>query len=322
MAHLEYVQEAVDSAVDWVFARLDRFSPFDDSDAYVPSRLKSFAEFAIMLAPLTALVSPPASIKSHAIELLDKASARPEFTDWIIRAPDILVQYVQICAALRVLGFDSPELRCRIQSAVDAGSVEQLERVPHRSLELSLSLDWAGIAHSMQSAEELVEMSILSAALRAPLLSRDTVYAITHVIMFCARFGLNPCSLGPKISIDRVRELICDLLVAACQDDDWDVLGELLLCWDCLGFAPTPVTAAAWNTFLSARTPNGSFLGRPPKENPKSADGGTAADGAPDVASAGKPAEDQAFDDVYHTTLVAILAGSLHLHRAQQLGLP
>jgi hypothetical protein len=167
------------------------------------------------------LMSPQSSDKWRAVELLLKASARPDFTDWIVRAPDILVQYVQICAALRTLGYDSPELKQRIQSAVDAGLVEQLERFPHRSLELRLSLDWAGVTHSMPAAEKLIGTSILSGPLCAPLLSRDTIYAITHVIMFSARFGISPCSLAPDVSMDRVREVICDLLVAGCQDADW-----------------------------------------------------------------------------------------------------
>jgi hypothetical protein len=97
-------------------------------------------------------------------------------------------------------------------------------------------------------------------------------------------------------------------LVVTCQERNWDLLGELLLCWDCMGFEPSSLTTAAWASFLDAFQADGAVLPRPLKVNDGESEPGGTVDTHVDKASD--------FDFVYHTTLVAALAGLVRLQRS------
>ena len=43
------------------------------------------------------------------------------------------------------------------------------------------------------------------------------------------------------------------LLVVTAQQHHWDLLCELLLCWDCLAFDATHVYEKAWDAFLETQ---------------------------------------------------------------------
>jgi hypothetical protein len=309
-------RQSVDTAVEWAFGRIERFSPFDESDCYDPSRLKAFVEFSIMLATylkLTQHQQQPAD-NWRAVKLVRSVCKRADFTDRIIRSPETLVEFAELCGVLQELGFQDLELRRRIQSAVDAGLVEHIERPPHRLLEVRLSLDWAGAVHSLPPMGELISETILGRPLCTPWLSREAIYAVTHVVMFAARFGLKQWSLPSPVPVTRTRAVLCDLMVIACQDSEWDLLGELLLCWDCLGLEPSSLTAAAWVSFLSARQDDGTFL--PRRSEPAGVTETNSKDGSTsNQAVGGRASKAHGFDLVYHTTLVAILAGTVRIRR-------
>jgi hypothetical protein len=308
-------RQSVDAAAEWAFSRLERFSPFDESDCYDPSRVKAFVEFSVMLATYLKLTRHPQRADNWpVVELVPSVCKRADFTDRIMRSPEMLVGFAELCGVLQELGFADLELRRRIQSAVDAGLVEHIERLPYRLLEVRLSLDWAGVVHSLPPMGELISETILGRPLCTPWLSREAIYAVTHVVMFVARFGLRKWSSPPPALITRTRAVLCDLMVIACQDNEWDLLGELLLCWDCLDFEPTSLTAAAWVSFLSARQDDGAFLPR------RSEPGGVTETNPKDGSTSNQPVGGRAskaddFGLVYHTTLVAILAGTVRIHR-------
>jgi len=300
------IGRSVSRAMDWVHNQLPRFAPFDATNLYSPARTKPFIELSIMLAVYVAITgdiaSPP--IESAA-RLIQDVSKRADFTDWIIRFPAELVNYAELCSAVDQLGGDAGELKHRLQLAVDVGALSQVERLPHRLLELRAALDWAGVAHSLPPIGEMCAQTILGNALSAPLLSDSSIYAITHVILFGSRFTLMRGDLPPWFRAEPVRSLLSDLLVVTSQSRNWDLLGELLLCWDCIGFEHNLVTAAGWASFLD------SFR----------------ADGAVPPNGVGKKIEREAmlaehadnetdFKHVYHTTLVAILAGTVSLNQS------
>jgi len=298
---------SVSLSLDWISDRLDHFTPFDAADKYCPSRTKPFIELAIMFAVYAAATGDTASpVAGSAGQLFQAASKRDDYVDWALRFPAELVNYAELCAAVHELGGDAGELRRRIQSAVDAGAPYQIERLPHRLLELRAALDWAGIVHSLPSAGDICAQSILGKPLSAPLLSHSTIYAITHVILFGSRFGLMQDGLTEWLRSPPVRSLLRDLLVVTSQAQNWDLLGELLLCWDCLGFEHNIVTVAGWASFREAFCADGSVLPSPAK--------GT--DGKMKLGDA-QMGEASDFDWVYHTTLVAVLAGTVRLYRSR-----
>jgi hypothetical protein len=93
--------------------------------------------------------------------------------------------------------------------------------------------------------------------------------------------------------------LLSDLIVVTSQEGNWDLLGELLLCWDSIGFEHTRLTLAGWRSFLDVFRADGAV---PPCV-------------AGDEEDASTQTETSDFDRVYHTTLVAALAGTVFLSR-------
>jgi hypothetical protein len=306
------IAHSVLMALGWVFSRLESFSPFDE-DVYDPSRMKKFSEFALMLAVYVGLTGNRESGGvRRGIELVQDACGRADFSDWTMRAPAAIVNYAELCAVIIELGGDAQDLRLKVQSAVDAAAVSHIERVPYRLLEMRVALDWAGIKHSLPSARDLYSDTILGRPLLTPMLASEGIYAITHVILFGSRFGLTQSSLPASLQPGRIRAVLCDLLVVTCQESNWDLLGELLLCWDCMGFEPSPLTSAAWASFLGAFRADGSVPPHPLNVKPKTPPSGTT-DSSEDGVSD--------FGTVYHTTLVAILAGSVRLSRSAHVNL-
>ena len=303
------IASSVSLAVDWVFNHLDRFTPFDDDDTYCPSRTKPFIELAIMFAVYVAVTGDTTSpTVQRAAQLFQAASKRPDYTDWTLRFPADIVNYAELCVAVDMLGGDAGDLRHRLQSAVDMGALFQIERLPHRLLELRAALDWAGVVHSLPPLGDLCAQTILGKAPLAPLLPDSAIYAITHVILFGSRFGLMKGALPEWLRSTAVRSLLCDLLVVASQARNWDLLGELLLCWDCIGFEHDLLTTAGWASFLDAFRADGAVPPRPAK--------GVNRKAKPEGMPAEQADEASDFDRVYHTTLVAVLAGTVLLNRS------
>lgn len=297
------ITASTSAAIGWVSAHLDRFSPFDEHDAYCPTRTKPFIELAIMLSVYAAATTDARSpIVRRAATLFQNVSKRADFTDWIIRLPAEIVNYAELCAAVNELGGNSRELRERLQSAVDMGILFQVERLPHRQIELRAALDWAGVTHSLPPLADLCAKTILGQPLFAPLLSDSAIYAITHVIIFASRFGLVQSALPAWLRSETIRTLLSDLIVVASQERNWDLLGELFLCWDSMRFEHNGVTVAGWESFLEICRPDGAVPPRSVRDEKET------------TKDAGEISD---FDHVYHTTLVAALAGVVFMHRAR-----
>lgn len=303
------IASSVPLAIEWAFSHLSKFSPFDENDTYSPSRAKPFFELAIMLGVYAAVTGDresPAIRK--ATQFLHTASERADFTDWALRFPADIVNYAELCAALDELGGDAGELRGRLQAAVDGGALSPIERLPHRLLELRAALDWAGIGHSLPSAADICAQTIVGEVPPTPLIPDSAIYAVTHVMLFGSRFGRAREALPEWFRSDKIRSFLSDLLVVAGQARNWDLLGELLLSWDCIGLEHGLITTAGWASFLDAFRADGAVPPRP----------------ASDVSEKAGPAgvqikpdgEESDFGAVYHTTLVAALAGTVALERS------
>ena len=182
------------------------------------------------------------------------------------------------------------------------GLLDYSERLPHRVLEVRLCLEWGEFAHSWPDFETLAATSILAHPLHAIYLDEEALYAFTHVIMFLYDFGARPSPFLAPAQREQLRQTLTLLLVAACQDHHWDLLGELLICWDCVRLPADPIYEHAWLAFAAAQQDDGAIPGpewvqafRSPAE----------------VAADAAKQPDRYFKHHYHTTLVGVLAGCL-----------
>jgi hypothetical protein len=170
-------------------------------------------------------------------------------TDRIMHSPAEFVLFADLYAALKRLGHDDPQQRELIQRVIDAGFLDQIERVPHRMMDVRLTLEWGDFRHSWESLEELSRGSILAREPRGLHLDESSLYSLTHVIMFLYGFGTRMGATSPLSDEQHARfaDTLAMLLVISAQEHHWDLLGELLLCWDCLQLrlrasTPTPGT--------------------------------------------------------------------------------
>ncbi len=298
-SELAAITAMVDRALGWVVSQLEEFDPFRDGRPFEIRHAQKLAELATMMHGYIGLTGDAGSPEmSRILDLLRSTRRNRELCDRVLRAPGELVLYAILYVVLRARGEDDPAQREILQRAVDAGLLEQSERVVHRQMDVSLHLEWGGFRHDWPSLEELCAASILGKTPRPLFLDENAVYAITHVIMFLYGFGLRRTGAAASLETEAVRDMLSALLVASCQERHWDLLAELLLCWDCIAFAPTPVYERAWRALLGAQTADGALPG-------------------PEAALVDGQPVNGCFAHHYHTTLVSILAGALHLQRSR-----
>ena len=152
-------------------------------------------------------------------------------------------------------------IREQIQRALDVGLANQAERLPYQKMELLLSLERGEFSVDWPTWEDLGRSSILAQTPDALYLDEETIYALTHDIMFLNGFGTKRRVLPSWSDGISLRQTLSRLIVRVSQERHWDLLGELLLCWDCLGFDQTTIIQRGWTAFLAMQQDDGSFLG-------------------------------------------------------------
>jgi uncharacterized protein DUF6895 len=294
------VRALVLKALRWVDSRLDEFDPFKGGRTFEMRHGQKLAELAMMLhgyAELTGDASGPEV--RRIVDLLRSAQGNRQLCDRLLRAPAELILYGILYVVLRSRGLDEPALRELLQRTFDAGFLEHSERVVHRQMDVALHLEWGKFEHPWPSLEELYASSVLGRPTSPLHLDENAIYALTHVLMFLYGFGLR-APAAPAAETEAVRRTLSLLLITACQEHHWDLLAELLLCWDCVGFEVTPICERSWQALLAVQQEDGAVPG------PESA--------LPDM-HAGRI---DYFSHHYHTTLVSILAGALHERRSRE----
>jgi hypothetical protein len=294
------VRRALATALDWVGAEMWRFDPFTERGSLDFRKGKQLLELATVLACYVRLTGDSAHpVVVRGAGTIAAWRSRPAFRDWITRRPAALSLFLDVYAFLRLLGHDDDEFRAVLQRVLDARFADHAERVPHRKMDVRLSVEWGGLENDAPGMREVVGDSLVARAPSPLLLDEFETYTLTHLIMFYYRHGTTT-DVEPIVpELEELRSTLSGLLVMACQDEHWDLLAELLLCWDCVGFEIGGVERAAWDALLASQRPDGAFPG--PASWP--ADAGEQPKGAADFAAN------------YHTTVVGALACALRVNR-------
>lgn len=286
-------------AVGWVEQHLSAFDPFTNDRVYSVVFAQRVGELAVAVYAHCMLLPDQAAQMAPLIDMLDAVRRRPNFSHRVLRHPAEFVLNAEVYGILRRLQREDLEHRALVQRAIDAGLLDQVERYPHRELDVRLALDWAGVDHPWPSMSEIAYKSpLLRKRPSALFLDEATTYALTHLVMFITDFGVRRDTTASYPALLSV-ELFDGLIAAACLDRHWDLLGELLFCVEALGLPSSDVCEQGWSLFLALQHDDGSFPG--PHRTPMAAL----------LAGDDLCTEEQREVEIahhYHTTLVAWFA--------------
>ena len=292
-------------ALAWLVAERSRFLPAHPGPLS-QADVKAVSELALLLNSLRRQGFALAGSQRVAVEVLtdtlEAASERSASSTRVIASPADVVFHAILGYALASRGPVGAQHRRLVTRAIAAGALDHAERVPHLLMEERMVLDWLGIPHHLPSWEGLIAASMLGRPLRAVRLHERTAYQLTHDIMFVAGFDPAPAPALALLDRANLRLVLSDLIVRFAGEQHWDLLGEFLLCWDCLHLPHEDgVHGQAWRLLLEQQSGDGSFHGPP-----QAAKGGEVPREGTDL-----------FARRYHPTLVAIMALAARDRRAQ-----
>jgi hypothetical protein len=282
-----------DAALDWVVANLEYFGPCPRKQEEIVARSQSGAELAVLV--LCCEQHVPERFTRHRDRLAEFFSGfwkNREAMDRLLRMPEAISLVGYLYAGLKCLGRAETEDSELVQGLLDTCYLEQNESLPHRTMDVRLALEWGGFAPDLQGWDELCETSIIAHRLRVPYVTDASAYALTHALFFAVAFGTRAEPATLLLRKAAVAKILTQLLVTFSLAGHWDILGELLLCWECLDLEETVIYRRAWDLFLGQQQDDGAFPG-------------------PEKRSARMEHEElrhRRFGLHYHTTLVALMA--------------
>jgi hypothetical protein len=303
---VERVDAFIQKAMGWMDVHLEEFDPFSAGQPFEIRLGQRVGEFAILLHSYVALTGRAGDrVTLRMSETLARIQRNPEFAARLIRSPLEFILFAEVYANLRAVGRDDPQAHALIQRVLDAGFLEQTERFPNRMMDIRACLDMGGFASDYPQLPALYERSILAARIDPLLLSQDDLYAITHVLMFLYGFGTRRDYSVPDHSLADLQSLLSGLIVLVAQERHWDLMAELLICWECVGLAPSEISERAWAELEKLQDSDGAIPG------PEWA--------ARLHAELSEPADrDTYFSHHYHTTLVSVIAACLRSRRLKE----
>ena len=288
-------------ALRWIAEHLDHFLPpgILDDDAKCKPLLELIFLMVFRLREGPQLDAFSAEILDRLTELADS----PTLRDKPILNRNQLVLRAGACAILAFTDRRDRAQEFAVQRVIDTGLIEQSERLPHHIMIERTMFDWGGFSHGLPSLAELTAMSLLVRRPDAIYQSTLSTYEITHDIMFGYAFGERDATELSSAQRDQLHRVLTDTLVRFQHEGHWDLVGELLMCWDTMNFARDGVYDAGWSAFTASQDPDGSVpaICRPGPAEPPTREGP-------------EPTEAR-FDERYHTTLVLLFAATARSRR-------
>jgi len=293
---------ALDAALDWVCDHLDDFHLEEVDGIAVPEGMKGVTELAVMTATYAAhfeAAEEPRVLKT--LQFLRSVQDDTGVGDYLVRSPRHFVVYATLFGALRKLGHEQRDRRNALAMALAERYHAQIERPPHRVMDVRLVLEWCGLEGDLPTLETLAMESIEFRGASPLYLDDVSVYDLTHSIMFRCGFGTRPDGLADLPERVGRDELLRTLVLAYVQRRHWDLVAELLLCLICVHRADDETFTSSLEALLSAQAPDGSILG---------------CRGAPGTSEEREREHDVGFEHTYHTTLVAVMLLSAYVSHA------
>jgi hypothetical protein len=207
---------------------------------------------------------------------------------------------MNVTLAFEANGRDSSKFRECIAYLMRQNLLHVRDQTPWGILGLTYFLDKCELPHNLQKNDDLLNWSILRS--RPPLhsLSIHDKYALSHLFLFFGDFGLRRNFFTVLPDYESI-SLYLDEVVASCLlDADWDLVGEFLIAYECIGVRGSGMRNYAWEQYARHQMPGGEI------EAPR---------WVQQKYSSSERDPRKHFQLHYHQTLVGIIASTLYLQR-------
>lgn len=302
-------REVGESAIRWLGTNLEWFEPGRWQE-FLPRRsfpAGPLLELMVLLRCLRrgGFHEGTDALRGPTCAMANEVCRSQEFRLGLRKTDSLLPYHAFLLAELRSTGEPvGPALEdLELIAERDLGDVFSADRPVLTRMELRYALDLAGMrVEGLATPRELYDGSIAGCRDTALFFANDEIYALTHVLFYLTDFGAHPCGLD--VARQRgVVNLVLTLLVACLDRDDFDLVGELLLCAEVLGEGKNWLVGYAWRAMAEAQRSDGAV--------PSPVHDATI---VPRVH--GEKRRAYVFGTCYHSTMVAAMAASEAVRRA------
>jgi hypothetical protein len=261
------------------------------------SGFKALGEIALMLFVIGR--APGFTPSAEYSRVLETFCAIMERTRPPIETPvSCLRIYMNAVLAVEANGLDGSRFRDILERVLRQPLSRVTDQTPWGILGISYFLDHCGIEHSYPPPRAIYERSLLRSRPQLHLMSAHDKYAVTHLLLFLGDFGRRSAFFRGLEDAGELREYLDELTASVLLEEDWDLLGEYLIGYECLSYRDSPLCALGWKELLAHQRSSGEI--EPPRH----------------VSQAQKdasPGPAKLFGVHYHQTLVALMACALIL---------
>ncbi|MDN4643138.1 DUF6895 family protein [Arthrobacter sp. PsM3] len=294
---------AAASALDWLALQLDYFVP--QQDRKTASRNKPLLELIVLMVHgLRRGLLDQNPSATRIIDRLTVFAQGHELRNRPVRNSNELILRAGLCAFLRITNRPDLAHEAVLQRTIDTGLLDQSGRLPHHMMIERTVLDWGGFSHRLPPLAELTTSSVLVRKPDALYQTEQSIYELTHDVMFGYTFGDRPPSELTPSQLAQLNRILSDALMRFGRQGHWDLVGELLLAWDCLRFEYDAIYENAWSELIAAQEVDGSIVAIEPAD--------TETD---EIHTDSQSPARRRFAERYHSTLVLVLAAMSRTER-------
>ncbi|WP_271782270.1 DUF6895 family protein [Aquimarina algiphila] len=291
----------LEALLDWIINNIKDFqTPIEfevssDSPEKITPGIKRKAFIELGLAIRLAQRKP--QLKKHPklrklvklwIENIENSSFFFDIKRRIQLFPHRVVSY----SVLASLGIQNKKVFNELQSLLDRGYLDSVERSAWDKLDMKYYIEAAGLKHRFSNNENLLLESSLNNLPPIAYVQNYDLYGITHLLFHFSNFGVVNMKTFLGNSYDKIQNYIDLAISLSMVRQDWDLNAELLINQYCLNKTFSSFDKMAAKELMMVQQPTGFIPGREWIRNKHQEN---------------RCPKSYTFEDVYHPTIVCLI---------------
>ncbi|MBS4198558.1 hypothetical protein KHA93_02705 [Bacillus sp. FJAT-49732] len=293
----EVIMNLMKNSLEWIDRNLHRFSPVRSGDLDEWD-VKSFSELCFLYIHLKHWDHPlTENILPKWFDFLRFHLEHPVFAQMARKRPISSFPFVFPYLKLRSGGYRNEYYEQTLEMIERWGYFKSIEVVPYRAFDLVYTYWKSGWLEKEPDWEKLYMDTVMARSQNSFCIDVDSAYSITHTIFYLTDMGNRPAPIS-KLHFDRSIQLVESLLIHYWRIGHWDLMGELLINLNNIGYTNTLLLNGAQKAFHKVWRNNGAL---PSMRTPQ-------------VINY-EPYSEEEFQNCYHTTLVGLFYCATTLNR-------